>query len=524
MFIVTERFLAISPNSEVRQRRDNMIKRNCLAILIILIMVPTMLGSVEPPYSVDFDLRNMVGFNDNTIIAEDIVAYIQDKYPDSPLLVEEGIGNCFLSAGQSNNVNPAFLVATAELEGRFGTAGWAANNLDCHNTMGYDISDYGPGDWCCVDSWCAMIQRVASVIAIGSNYYTKDRFTVSQVREKYATNPNSEAIAQFMKELYIFSANRNHASLNVPAVDALSIGFPDSSQATSQVTLTLYVRDGSSSGPIIPGAKVTGHDGSGNSFQQTTDSSGYATITGDPGTWSFTASADGYDTNSWDQEIADICTKHAFLQKEQPQESIRTNEYVDNSTVISCVPGTISATCPSADYCVDCEGNCIPLGTDFGRGWSCDRGKWKYQPRSLSDLGTYRTSFIEVSYVPYDLDASMVIANVRYGKGIQLYCNGGTYYYADFNLNGAYSHLSGLAGLDDKTRTYADNVTVTFTGDDSVLQAFELYTGDFPVDVDIDVSGVHKLTVSVFRDHGFHGLVDLINMDLTPNVGRHGVF
>lgn len=201
-----------------------MIKRGCLAVSMFLILVLTILGNAESPYSVDFDLRNMAGFNDNTITAEDIVAYIQEKYPDSPMLVEEGIGDCFISAGQNNNVNPAFLVATAELEGRFGTAGWAANNLDCHNTMGYDISDSGPGEYSCVDSWCAMIERVASAIAVGRYHYKQNMFTVCQIRgdcrpeelkvSQYATDSNSIGIVKYMDELYIFSINRKPNGLD----------------------------------------------------------------------------------------------------------------------------------------------------------------------------------------------------------------------------------------------------------------------------------------------------------------------
>ena len=83
------------------------------------------------------------------------------------------------------------------------------------------------------------------------------------------------------------------------------------------VTLTLYVHDGSASGPIIPDAQVTGWDGSGNSFQQTTDNSGYVIIEGDPGTWSFSVSAAGYETNNWDQDITEDGIKDAFLQQEQ---------------------------------------------------------------------------------------------------------------------------------------------------------------------------------------------------------------
>lgn len=90
------------------------------------------------------------------------------------------------------------------------------------------------------------------------------------------------------------------------------------SQPTPVITLTLFVRDGSASGPIIPGATVTGNDGSDNSFRGTTSANGYVAITGSPGTWSFTASASGYADNSWNQQIIDTDSKDAFLEKQQP--------------------------------------------------------------------------------------------------------------------------------------------------------------------------------------------------------------
>jgi hypothetical protein len=105
-----------------------------------------------------------------------------------------------------------------------------------------------------------------------------------------------------------------------------SVAKSEDAGNASQVTLTLYVHDGSASGPIIPGALVTGQDASGNSFQQTTDSSGYVTIEGDPGTWSFSASADGYATGSWDQEITEDDTRDAFLQKVQAPSQAETKE------------------------------------------------------------------------------------------------------------------------------------------------------------------------------------------------------
>jgi len=167
-------------------------------------------------YSVDFDLRNMVGFNDNAITANDIEEFIHEKYPSSPMLNEANIGTCFIVAGQSNNVNPAFLVATACLEGGFGTLGWAASHPECHNTFGYGIPNgsTSPDDFNCMDSWCAMVQKVASVIAHGTNYYSQGRYTISQVRAKYAADPNADSIASLMNELYTFSINHKLASLS----------------------------------------------------------------------------------------------------------------------------------------------------------------------------------------------------------------------------------------------------------------------------------------------------------------------
>ena len=84
-------------------------------------------------------------------------------------------------------------------------------------------------------------------------------------------------------------------------------------QTIAPVTLTLYVHNGSVSGPVLSGALVTGSDGAGQSFNQTTGTGGYVTITGTPGTWQFTASDVGYTSTSWSQSITATGQKDAFL-------------------------------------------------------------------------------------------------------------------------------------------------------------------------------------------------------------------
>jgi tetratricopeptide (TPR) repeat protein len=138
--------------------------------------------------------------------------------------------------------------------------------------------------------------------------------------KKLAENLNAghyEAVPQEMNLYVNTKTEKNVPGLVIRRRDEGTLFQSDglASGASKQVTLTLYIHDGSANGPVIPGAQVTGQDGSGNSFQATTDSKGYVTIEGNPGTWSFSVSADGYETNNWDQDITEDCIKHAYFQK-----------------------------------------------------------------------------------------------------------------------------------------------------------------------------------------------------------------
>jgi hypothetical protein len=112
------------------------------------------------------------------------------------------------------------------------------------------------------------------------------------------------------------SNSNNQPSVDGPIeVDVTEAQSVQEREESVPVNMTLYVHEGSADGPFISDATIEGQDGSGNGFRQNTDSNGYVTLEGDPGTWSFSASADGYDTNSWDQEITETDTKDAYLMK-----------------------------------------------------------------------------------------------------------------------------------------------------------------------------------------------------------------
>ena len=85
--------------------------------------------------------------------------------------------------------------------------------------------------------------------------------------------------------------------------------------APYSTVLTLYVHEGSSNGPLLSGVSITGKDASGTTFSRTTGSSGTATIQGNAGIWSFSASKDGYVTASWEKILTADSRNDAFLKK-----------------------------------------------------------------------------------------------------------------------------------------------------------------------------------------------------------------
>jgi len=74
------------------------------------------------------------------------------------------------------------------------------------------------------------------------------------------------------------------------------------------VAVTLYVHDGSVSGPILNGVAVSGTDGAGSSLSVATDPSGYVTLTGQTGTWHVSASKVGYQATTWDLNVSTTTT------------------------------------------------------------------------------------------------------------------------------------------------------------------------------------------------------------------------
>jgi len=145
----------------------------------------------------------------------------------------------------------------------------------------------------------------------------------------------------------------------------------------------------------------------------------------------------------------------------------------------------------------------------------------------LSELGVYHEE--GVNKIEYDTLASMKIANIKYNKGIQAVIQYLTeYWYLYFNLNGEYSLLTGLVGMDDANgdRYVTDEddveISLTFIGDDIELKTVNLREGDLPTEVEIDVSGVRQFKVRGTGTSNWE-TIDLIDMELTKprRFGEH---
>lgn len=88
-----------------------------------------------------------------------------------------------------------------------------------------------------------------------------------------------------------------------------------SSSSQDQVTLTIYVHEGSLEGDLLSGVQIFGEDAAGDSFEATTDSSGTAVITGTPGSWQFTFEKRGYETLTLNYDVAQTEATAAYLEK-----------------------------------------------------------------------------------------------------------------------------------------------------------------------------------------------------------------
>jgi phosphatidate phosphatase APP1 len=123
-------------------------------------------------------------------------------------------------------------------------------------------------------------------------------------------------------------------SFNVTATQTTEAYLQRNTQTQEQVALTIYVHDGNLTGPQLPGVHVTGQDASGNGFNQLTNSDGSVVINGQPGTWQFTFSKDGYNPLSLNYNVTETQATAAYLKRNpQTQETVALTIYVHDGNL-----------------------------------------------------------------------------------------------------------------------------------------------------------------------------------------------
>jgi hypothetical protein len=68
-----------------------------------------------------------------------------------------------------------------------------------------------------------------------------------------------------------------------------------------------------------------------------------------------------------------------------------------------------------------------------------------------------------------------------------------------FNLGKKYSNIKGKLGIDDNNYV-KDNATISIYGDNELINTIELFHGDLPTDLNLDVMNINKLTITIKAD------------------------
>jgi phosphatidate phosphatase APP1 len=140
------------------------------------------------------------------------------------------------------------------------------------------------------------------------------KFTLA--KEGYKTASMEYTITQSHKA---FTYLQKSALVQVPAEAAAysQITAPSTEPAQPQepAALTIYVYESSLNGTALSDVDVTGQDAAGGSFEGTTDSNGAVVITGQPGTWQFTFTKEGYETLNLEYNVTETEEAAAYLQR-----------------------------------------------------------------------------------------------------------------------------------------------------------------------------------------------------------------
>lgn len=101
--------------------------------------------------------------------------------------------------------------------------------------------------------------------------------------------------------------------------------------------------------------------------------------------------------------------------------------------------------------------------------------------KPYSEGSSFGVDFVEVN-------KTIELGNEKFVKSIECSCTSNLWHYIVYNLNSQYSRLTLKVAAER-------NAKVQILGDDEILWEGEVSPSDLPVDLDLNVSGVNKLTM-----------------------------
>lgn len=135
----------------------------------------------------------------------------------------------------------------------------------------------------------------------------------------------------------------------------------------------------------------------------------------------------------------------------------------------------------------------------------------------LTDINPYNINDFDNGYSKrYKLDETMTMGNHTYNKGLQLRSGSFEYKYVYYNLDGQYTSIKGLVGLDDSNNIFnsSNPVMVNFYLDGKKIESIEFNDGDLPKDAILDVTGGLQLKIEVGCKSNNSPTINLVNMEI----------
>lgn len=148
-------------------------------------------------------------------------------------------------------------------------------------------------------------------------------------------------------------------------------------------------------------------------------------------------------------------------------------------------------------------------------------GKRDDSVKYLADLEYARTDGVAKNSLffnewknPAGLKFTIAGKQYYHGMGIVLsdYSNKGS---IDYNLNGEYTKLTGLLGIDDYTKNSDNSGILIIKGDGKeIYRKSDLKGGDLPINFDVNIKGILKLQVAFECKNGGQIDIDLVEVKI----------